>query len=95
MIFAFRHIPLLFVLLLSLVLVSCEDFVIRDIPAEAAPDLVVEAILTNELRFQEIKLSKVYQERNGEVPGVSGASVLVGTNGIGYEFSEVAGQPGI
>ncbi|MEZ4850008.1 MAG: DUF4249 family protein [Bacteroidia bacterium] len=95
MISSFRHIPLLFVLLLSLVFVSCEDFVIRDIPAEAAPDLVVEAILTNELRFQEIKLSQVYQERNGEVPRVSGASVLVGTNGIAYEFSEVPDQSGI
>lgn len=56
--------------------------------------LVVDAILTDEIKTQEVKLSKVVQNLNDSVPGVRGAAVTVFSNGINYNFQEDLIRPG-
>lgn len=59
---------------------------------ELLPDeeqkLVVEAILTNENKIQEIRLSKSFPELNGTPPKMENATVTVRANGVVYKFDE-------
>src|SRR5690242_7064654 len=79
---------LLFLLLLSLMIVSCtEPYAVRTNTFEDA--IVVEATITNELKNQEIKISRTYiLEENGPT-FETGATVFV-TDNIGnqYNFNE-------
>ncbi|HEX8562453.1 MAG TPA: DUF4249 domain-containing protein [Flavobacterium sp.] len=54
--------------------------------------LVVEATITNEMKRQEIKLSKTYRLEESSPLPVAGASVVVTDDaGNSYEFSEIGG----
>ncbi|MBK7335157.1 MAG: DUF4249 family protein [Saprospirales bacterium] len=56
--------------------------------------LVVEAIITNELKNQEILLSLSYDDLNGQPAPATGAELRVAGGGETYLFQEVPGQPG-
>jgi hypothetical protein len=77
-----------------LFLTACEGFTEWERSPSTEQPLVVEAILTNELRHQEIKLSRVFSNPNDEVPGVTDALISVETNGVDYEFQADLTRPG-
>lgn len=86
---------ILFLLLQTLLVLSCEQSADWELYASSQPRLVIEAILTDEPVTQEILLSTTYPDINGQAPGVSEALVQVETNGIVYTFSPDAQQPGL
>ncbi|MCB9283862.1 MAG: DUF4249 family protein [Lewinellaceae bacterium] len=58
-------------------------------------ELAVEAIITNEVRRQEIRLSRTYDDLNGDPSPVVGASVQVSGAGETYTFTESSSLPGV
>lgn len=81
----------IFILLLCVLLTSCaESYTLQSDNYEEA--LVVEATITNELKTQEIKLSKTARLEDDGVAIESGASVIVKDNlGTVYPFIEKDG----
>lgn len=82
----------LLLLLLCFVINSCtEQYVFQNNTFEDA--LVVEATITNELKKQEIKLSRTYRLEDTEETFESGATVMVTDNlGNSYLFEEQSGK---
>lgn len=56
--------------------------------------LVVEALITDEFKTQELRLSLSYSELNGEPEPASGASVNVSDGQSIFQFTEDPGDPG-
>lgn len=55
--------------------------------------LVVEATITNELKQQEVKLSRTYKLEQGKPTLVQGAAVTISDNqGNNYSFAEIGGR---
>ena len=80
----------LFILCLS----ACEEAIEWDLKTGENNRLVVEAILTNELTTQEVKLSKSYDGLNQEVPTIDDADVYVEVNGSVVRFFSDSLQEG-
>ncbi|MBK8491065.1 MAG: DUF4249 family protein [Saprospirales bacterium] len=56
--------------------------------------LVVEAILTDELKTQEVSLSLSYNDLNGQPVSVTGAEVRITGGGAILDFAEASSRPG-
>lgn len=78
-----------------LVLFACEVPVDWELQPEGTGQLVVDAILTDELKFQQLMLTESYPDPNGQPPPVSGAQVWVETDSELYPFREDADTPGL
>lgn len=83
------------ILLFIMLLCACEERFEMELPFTKTNLIVVEAVLTNENKSQEIRLSFPYQQINGNPQPVSGAivSVMEG-NGTTYIFQEETNNPG-
>ena len=79
---------------ITLLFFSCEEFSGWRIKPQEDNRLVVEAILTNEVTTQKIKLSQTYTIANGKAPAVTDAIVQVEANGVVYEFQHDTVIPG-
>ena len=88
-----RNRYLIYVLLL--VIVSCEEAVDWDFKPGENNQLVVDAILTDELKVQEIKLSLSFDRLNDEAMPVSGAEVQVISGVQTVVFQEDNDVPGL
>ncbi len=66
---------------------ACEETIEWDLEPGENGKLVVEAILTNELIVQEVRLSQSVDTLNEISPKVSDATVSVEVNGTSYSFS--------
>lgn len=84
-------IKILLQLLLILSIVSCtEPYSLQTNSFESV--IVIEAILTNEVKFQEVKLSRSFRLEENESDLESGAVVkIIGTDGSVYDFTEIDG----
>lgn len=85
---------LLIYLLIAILMVSCEKQQDWALQPSDNDFLVVDGIITSELKFQTIKLSKPVSELNGAPLPVSGATVLVSTDQSNLTFKEMATEPG-
>ena len=76
----------IFWVLIIISIFSCEEQTDWDFKPQGNGILVVEAIITNELKTQEIKLSLSYNDQNGTPEPVSGAEVSVsdGQNSLNF-----------
>lgn len=88
------NIPILFILILW-GFFACEETVEWDFQEGENGVLVVDAILTNELIPQQLRLSLSYDDLNGEAPPVTDAIVSVTANDVAYFFAPVAADPGL
>ncbi len=79
---------LLIATLLLLISSACEKTVDWDLQTEETDTIVVEAIITDEHKTQEIKLSKTISNMNDIPEPVSGAKVLVSFSSFEIEFLE-------
>ncbi|MEM7103310.1 MAG: DUF4249 family protein [Bacteroidota bacterium] len=86
---------LLLLLTVSVGFMSCEEEVDWELATGGNEKLVVEAILTDELRFQEVKLSQSYDQLNGEPPAVTDAIVTLSIPGASVNFIHNDTFPGI
>lgn len=84
-----------YIAILSLLLLwSCVKEIERPLPEGEKDNVVVECILTNELKAQEVKLSFPYLQQNQPPAVVSGAEVFVRTGGQEFAFEESASLHG-
>ncbi len=81
-------------LLLLFVLASCEEQSDWDLQPAKGDFIIVDGIITNELKTQSIILSKPVAELNATPAFISGATILVSSNQVNYTFHEDAAQPG-
>ena len=81
-------------LFLLLFLASCEEQSDWDLQPASGDFIIVDGIITNELKTQSIILSKPVAELNARPAFVSGATILVSTNQVNYTFHEDTAQPG-
>lgn len=86
--FLFRHFQMIAVIALIGLISSCEAKIDWEIQNQELPTLVVEAILTNENKIQEVKLTRPVRSANEKYVGVSGASVAVSSGQFIYHFEE-------
>jgi len=85
---------LLIFLLIFLVLTSCEEQTAWDLQNVNNNFIVVDGIITNELKVQTISISMPVNGFNEEPKPVSGATVLVSSNQSVYSFHENTSRPG-
>lgn len=74
---------------------ACEEPVDWELDTIQSEDLVVEAILTNERKTHQIKITKPHIELNGKSEGVNNAEVLVSANGQSVSFLNDGRENGI
>ncbi len=91
-----RKIYIFYILLFALlsVLLACQ----APFPYNPQPSkkfVVVEALLTNEFKYQQIRLSYSITETSDTVESVTGANVVVETQGKQYFFYESDSVPGL
>ena len=67
---------------------GCEEATNWDLDTKPTDLLVVEAQITNELKSHVVKLSRTITELNAQPEPVSGATVVVGTEGEAAFFAE-------
>lgn len=84
----------LYIAFLASAFFSCEETVDWEFQPEENGQLVVEAIITNEEKVQEVKLSLSFNALNEIPPSVSGASVTLRTGTQMYLFAEALDQNG-
>lgn len=72
--------------LLILLLLSCEKSTNWELETQPNRQLVVEAILTNELKKQEIRLSQTFSNLNDSVPPVTEAEIWVNADEQIFRF---------
>ncbi|MFT5169169.1 MAG: hypothetical protein ACI8P3_004417 [Saprospiraceae bacterium] len=84
--FNFKNIIRFAVLLIAVSVLACREAIDWELKSGENGRLVVEAILTDELTFQEIKLSKSYDGLNEEAPTVNEANISVAVNGFSIRF---------
>ena len=80
-------IKLIFALIISICLLSCEEATDWDLEPGENGKLVVDAILTNETIIQEVRLSLSYDDLNGTPQSVNNAIVTVEVNGLIFPFA--------
>ena len=83
-----------FYFLLLLVFAGCDQKV--DWPLQAQPNkfLVVEGLITDELKTQSVRITRPVSTINEKPSGVSGAEVMVSGNNKVYHFTEDSREPG-
>jgi hypothetical protein len=83
-----------FLLLTVLLLGSCEKETALNTQFTDGDKIVVEGLITSELKKQQIRLTRPYAEPNSTPGAVSGAAILVSSNEDVYRFSEDSARPG-
>lgn len=84
----------IFVVGISL-LTSCEEHIDWELETNQMNTVVVDAVISNEYKYQRVFLSEPYENQN-EIPvGLSGAKVKIGINNTFMEFIESPDHAGI
>jgi len=71
-------------------LTSCEEVIEWDIPENEDKSIVIEAIITNEMKRQEIVLSSSFTDLNGLGEAIQDAECFVTSKGQVIEFQEIS-----
>ncbi len=83
-----KYTPLLYFVFLSIFVFSCEEKIDFDFKSDNSEYLIVDALLTNENKFQEVNLSKSFALPNEQPSTVSGAEISVSDGTQTYHFTE-------
>lgn len=90
-----RLMPSVFIILyLLLVFTACEEKIDWDLKTEQINTIVVDAIITNEVKHQHIHLTKPYTNQNDTAMPVTGAQVYIKTDNFMVLFLESPDNPG-
>lgn len=86
----------IFILLLLISgLLSCEEKIDWDLKPQEINTIVIDALITNEYKYQTIKLTRPFSNANGEPVAVSGAQISISVNDASLNFIESAQKPGL
>ncbi len=80
--------------LICMIAPACEDVVNRPIDNPAAPVLVVEGVISNQLMNHRIKLSWTSPQQNGVVTPATGAVVMIHGGGVSRTLIETSMSSG-
>ena len=89
-----RNYPLWLSLTCCLLGFACEETIAWELQPAQDEYFVVEAILTNEMKHQQILLSLSFNELNGHPTPIPDAQITVTVNNTVYPFIHQAQQPG-
>ena len=84
----------IFVLFLIALFTACEEKIDWELQNDQVSTIVVDAIITNEVKYQHISLTKPFTNHNDTAVPVSGAQVFIKTNNFMILFLESPGNPG-
>jgi hypothetical protein len=84
----------IFILFLFALFTSCEEKINWDLKTEQVNTIAVDAIITNEIKYQYIHLTKPFTNQNDTAVPVSGAYVSITTNNFTILFLESSDNPG-
>jgi hypothetical protein len=85
---------LLTYLIIIVLLASCEELSEHPLQTAAHDFVVVDGMITNEIKFQTITLSKPVSQLNEKPQPVSGATILVSSEQQVFSFHEDSLRPG-
>lgn len=85
---------LLLYLLMILMFASCEEQTDWELQSAANDFIVVDGIITNELKVQTITITKPVNSLNQQPLPLSSATMLVSSNQLSYAFHEDVSRPG-
>lgn len=83
-----------YILFPLLSLIACEEKIHWDLQTETMNTIVVDAIITNEVKYQQIHLTQPFTHQNDTAIPVSGANVFIQTNNFTVLFYESNNKPG-
>jgi len=83
-----------FILFLLIFLSACEEKIDWELQTEKVNTIVVDAIITNELKYQHIHLTKPFTSQNDSGEPVSGAQVYISAKNFTTLFLESPENPG-
>ena len=83
------------ILLITIMSGSCEEKAGKEFPIDVPDTIVVEAILTNEVRHQEIKLTRPMSSQNQQPLPVTGAGVSLSNGNQSTDCTESIDNPGV
>jgi len=96
--FGFKHprlMPIAFIVyILFMIITSCEEKINWDLQIENVNTVVVDAIITNEVKHQHIHLTKPFTGSNDTAMPVTGAQVYIITDNLTTIFLESPNNPG-
>jgi hypothetical protein len=81
-------------LLFLLSICSCEEKTDWDIQTGPTDALVIDAMITNEYKYQTVRLTRPFPDPNGQAVPVTGADVAVTMDDAVLSFVEEPGYPG-
>jgi hypothetical protein len=76
-------------------LTSCEVITDWTLQKPEQEFIIITGIITNELKHQEITITRPIRDLNQQADGVTDATVLVSSNQLAYTFSEDSARPGV
>lgn len=79
---------------LLLIFSACEEKIDWDLKTEQINTIVVDAIITNEVKYQHIHLTKPFSNQNDTAVPVTGANVSIKTDNFTTLFLESPENPG-
>lgn len=82
-------------LLVTLILISCEEAIDREILVQEESVLVVEGMITNELKQHEVRISGIIPNLNQTPSPVSGAFVAITDQVDVFQLTEQSDNPGV
>ncbi len=85
------YLPILIFFMLN---TSCEEKIHWDLQTDQVNTIVVDAIYTNEVKFQRIHLTKPFTDQNNTAIPVTGAQVSINTDNSTILFLESPDNPG-
>ena len=83
-----------FFLFITACFLSCEEASDWNFNTGENGQLVVDAIITNEMQIQEVQLSLSYDDLNGIPTPISDATVLINNGQNDFLFAEAPNTPG-
>ena len=73
---------------------SCEEKIDWQLDTENINTIVVDGVITNEVKYQQIRLTKPFISQNDQPIAVSGASVKIVVDNLQVQFNESPENPG-
>ena len=81
-------------ILIGVLFPSCEEKIDWQLETENINTIVVDGVITNEVKYQQIRLTKPFKSQNDQPIAVSGASVKILVDNIQVQFIESPENPG-
>lgn len=84
----------IYILMVFILFAACEEKIHWDLETKQINTIVVDALITNELKYQHIYITKPFTHQNDSATPITGANVFIETNNLMVLFTESPENPG-